>query len=66
MARQIRKTAVLTVRLAPEVKASLQAAADAERRSLANMLEVAVLEYCGNHGVNLALTRKGKEKATQR
>jgi predicted transcriptional regulator len=41
------KTSVLTVRVAPEVKAALQEVADTERRSLANMLEVAVLAYCG-------------------
>jgi hypothetical protein len=46
MPRLPRKTSVLTVRVAPEVKAALEKAAAAERRSLANMLEVAVLAYC--------------------
>jgi hypothetical protein len=41
------KTETLTVRLAPEVKAALRQAADQERRSLANMLEVMIRDWCG-------------------
>lgn len=41
-----RKTTVLSVRLSADVKHRLQRAAKNERRSLTNMLEVAVLEYC--------------------
>jgi hypothetical protein len=57
MTSKVKKTAVLTVRLQPGVKAALQAAADAERRSLANMLEIAVLEYCEKRGIAPASTR---------
>lgn len=46
MARNQTKTATLTLRVPPEVKALLAAAAKADRRSLANMLEVIVVEYC--------------------
>jgi hypothetical protein len=46
MTRSPKKTSVLTVRITPEVRAALQRAAADERRSLANMLEVAVLSYC--------------------
>jgi hypothetical protein len=42
-----KKTAVLTVRVTPEVKRILKAAADRERRSQANLLECLVLEHCG-------------------
>ncbi len=45
-----RKTAVLTVRLSPDVKEALKARAKQERRSLTNMLEIAVLEYCDKRG----------------
>jgi len=63
MARLPIKTSVLTVRVAPEVKATLQSAAIAERRSLANMLEVAVLAYCSRaEVVHSAPTRKMKKK----
>jgi len=57
------KSSVLTVRVAPEVKASLQSAAIAERRSLANMLEVAVLAYCSrSKPAQSPLARKSKKK----
>jgi hypothetical protein len=41
-----KKTAVLTVRVTPEVKRILKAAADRERRSQANLIECLVLEHC--------------------
>ena len=44
-----KKTAVLTVRLLPAVKVALQKVAAAERRSLANMLEITILDYCERH-----------------
>lgn len=48
------KTAALTLRVPPEVKELLAAAATADRRSLANMLEVIVVEYCERHGIKSA------------
>lgn len=45
------KTATLTLRVDPQVKDLLTAAADADRRSLSNMLEVIVLGYCKQHGI---------------
>lgn len=45
------KTATLTLRVPPEVKELLAAAATADRRSLANMLEVIVVEYCERRGI---------------
>jgi hypothetical protein len=41
------KTETLTVRLAPDIKAALRQAADREHRSLANMLEVMIRDWCG-------------------
>ncbi|MFO1412416.1 MAG: hypothetical protein U1F10_00575 [Burkholderiales bacterium] len=38
------KTVTLTVRIEPQTKEALAAMANAERRSLANMLELLVLE----------------------
>jgi hypothetical protein len=49
MALAPKKTAVLTVRLSPEVKAALRSSAAAERRSLTNMLEIVILDYCERH-----------------
>lgn len=46
----ITKTEVISVRVPPDIKEALASAAEAERRSLASMLEVMVLEYCRTHG----------------
>ena len=41
------KTETLTIRLCPETKAALRQAAERERRSLSNMLEVMIQNYQG-------------------
>lgn len=45
MPRVRRKTEVATIKLTPEVRRAWEAAAETERRSLANVFEVAILEY---------------------
>lgn len=45
------KTTTLTFRIDPEVKDALRTAAQQERRSLANMIDVMVLEYCRQHDI---------------
>ena len=50
-----RKTAVLNVRVRPEIKNALKTAAERETRSLSNMIEVMIQEY-----VRKAIGRKGK------
>jgi len=47
----VTKTEVVSARVPPDVKAALSAAAEAERRSVASMLEVMVLSYCRDHGI---------------
>lgn len=47
------KTVAATVRLSPEVKAAWEAAASHERRSLASMLEVALLDYVKRHRIGI-------------
>ena len=44
------KSATLTVRIQPAVKEGLRAMAEQERRSLANMLEVMIRDYCEKAG----------------
>jgi len=39
-------------RLSDDVKRLLDAAARRERRTLTSMVEVAVLEWCDNHGIS--------------
>ena len=48
-----RKTQVVSVRVEPHIKAALQAAAEKELRSLANMVEIMVLAYCKANGVGV-------------
>jgi len=47
----VTKTEVVSIRVPPDVKAALVAAAEQERRSLATMVEVMVLDYCKAHGI---------------
>ena len=47
------KSEVVSVRVEPHIKAALQAAAEREMRSLANMVEVMVVTYCRGHAVPL-------------
>lgn len=45
------KTETITVRIEPAVKAGLKAMAERERRSIANMIEVMIRDYCGRNAV---------------
>jgi len=45
------KSTTLTVRVHPVVKEGLRAAAKQERRSLANMIEMMIRDYCERNGV---------------
>jgi hypothetical protein len=45
------KTATLTLRIDPTVKEGLRAIAEQEHRSLANMIEVMIRDYCERNGV---------------
>lgn len=45
------KTATLTLRIDPGVKEGLRIIADQEHRSLANMIEVMIRDYCNRGGV---------------
>lgn len=45
------KTATLTFRIDPTVKEGLRAMAEKERRSLANMIEVMIRDYCGHRDI---------------
>lgn len=47
------KTETITVRIEPAVKAGLKTVAEQERRSLANMIEVMIRDYCGRNGVEV-------------
>ena len=54
------KSTTLTVRVHPAVKEGLRSAAEQERRSLANMIEVMIRDYCGRSGI--PLTENGADR----
>lgn len=61
----VTKTEVVSARVPPDVKAALSAAAEAERRSVASMLEIMVLSYCRNQDIaTSAATSAGVNLAT--
>lgn len=47
------KTATLTLRIDPGVKEGLRIIAEKEHRSLANMIEVIIRDYCARNGVTV-------------
>ena len=51
------KTATLSFRIEPGLKGALRAAAEQEHRSIANMVEVMIREYCGRVGVVISQQR---------
>ena len=58
------KTVTMTVRLSPAVKKSLMSVAEQEHRSIANMVEIMILDYCGRNGITISdqlplVTNKG-------
>ena len=50
--RQKVKTATLTVRLDPRIKAAAEAAAEHEHRSLTSLLEVLIVNHCRTLGLS--------------
>lgn len=50
------KATTLTLRIDPAIKEGLRAVSAQEHRSLANMIEVMILDYCGRNGVTIADT----------
>lgn len=52
----------VTLRLESAIKDLLQAAADEEHRSMANMVEVLILRHCEANGISVARSRKQQSK----
>ncbi|RNF30012.1 hypothetical protein NM04_14805 [Massilia aurea] len=64
------KSDTLNLRVAPSFKQALKAAADHEQRSMVNMLEVLVAEYCESHRISFpaptaALGKPASEKTNK-
>lgn len=47
------KTTTLTLRIDPVIKEGLRVVAEQEHRSLTNMIEVMIREYCQQHNVSV-------------
>lgn len=47
------KTETITVRIEPAVKAGLKAMAERERRSIANMIDVMIRDYCQRNSIDI-------------
>ena len=63
------KTSTLTFRIEPALKDALRTAADLEHRSIANMVEVMIRDYCGRTGVSIQsppTTPQKPERSTAR
>jgi hypothetical protein len=45
------KTTTLTFRIEPALKEALRTAAEREHRSIANMVEVLIINYCDKNGI---------------
>lgn len=47
------KTTTLTIRIEPALKEALRAAAGREHRSIANMVEMLIRDYCDRSGIKI-------------
>lgn len=47
------KSTTLTLRIDPDVKEALRTAAEQEHRSITNMVEVLIREYCGRNKIDI-------------
>jgi len=47
------KSTTLTFRIEPGLKEGLRTAADREHRSIANMIEVLIRDYCGRNNITI-------------
>jgi hypothetical protein len=60
------KIDTLNLRVSPSSKLALKAAADHERRSMVNMLEVLVAGFCESKGIALPAVQMPRERASSK
>ena len=56
----------LTFRIEPSLKEALRTAAEREHRSIANMVEVMIRDYCGRHGITIRRAALDEDRKPQR
>jgi hypothetical protein len=54
------KSETLNLRVSPSFKRALKAAADSDQRSMVNMLEVLVANFCNDKGITLPTQKHGR------
>lgn len=57
------KTATLTFRIDPALKEALRLAANLEHRSIANMVEVLIRDYCEQRGIEIPLSDEAENNS---
>ena len=60
------KTTTLTFRIEPELKDALRTAAEREHRSIANMVEVLIRDYCKHNDIAISESQANKIKDAQK
>ncbi len=60
------KSDTLNLRVSPSFKLALKAAADHEQRSMVNMLEVLVANYCEQHRILIPAKQQRQHRATNK
>ncbi|MEJ1388537.1 MAG: hypothetical protein RPU12_11570 [Candidatus Sedimenticola sp. (ex Thyasira tokunagai)] len=55
------KTTTLTFRIEPGLKEALRTAAQQEHRSIANMVEVLIRDYCGRNSIAVPESKADKK-----
>ncbi len=59
------KTATLTFRINPGLKEALRAAAEREHRSISNMVEVLIRDYCEQRGITISPPKEAKNNISE-
>jgi uncharacterized protein (DUF1778 family) len=60
-----RKSEVVNLRMSPRVKELLRRAASHERRTLSNMLEVLIEDFCSSHHIELEQAERKSLQAAE-
>jgi hypothetical protein len=60
------KTEAINLRMSPEMKAMLRTAADREHRTLSNMIEHLLIDYCERHAIPRPLLTEERPASNRR
>lgn len=60
------KSTALTLRIDPDVKEALHTAADQQHRSITNMVEVLIRDYCQQHRISIGAACSSNQSADKK